>query len=238
MAFLVYLAVQVLVIAVTQNAVWAAAVGAVSTVPMFLLTGFIGGAGGTGLTSDASSWRIPSVRRVALWCIALLPIWVAGQALSLWLFANWPGAAAGYQRHVEQLAATPQVLTLVLTLILAPVAEELLMRGILYRELRRTLRVNIPVATVASSAVFALLHGNGVQIGATMLLGILLALAYEFTGSIIVPIALHAGFNLLSTFVPPSVIEPLTPTPVVALLVIGATMLCAAIYLFKRFIRF
>jgi len=75
-----------------------------------------------------------------------------------------------------------------------PLAEELLFRGILYGFLRRW---GVIVALVLSTLIFVLCHPIGHGIPVTRLVGgLLFALAYEFGGSLIVPITIHTLGNL------------------------------------------
>jgi membrane protease YdiL (CAAX protease family) len=78
--------------------------------------------------------------------------------------------------------------------ILGPVAEELFFRGILYGFLRRW---GVIVALVFSTLIFVLCHPMHSGIPVTRLLGgILFAVAYEISGSLIVPITIHGLGNL------------------------------------------
>ncbi len=80
--------------------------------------------------------------------------------------------------------------------VIAPVWEELLMRGIIYPYLRRDF--GIKLAVVVSSLVFGLLHGFGFVIIPTFIAGIFLAALYERTGSLAPCIIAHAVFNLIA----------------------------------------
>ena len=78
--------------------------------------------------------------------------------------------------------------------ILGPVAEELFFRGILYGFLRRW---GVIVALVISTLIFVLCHPIHQGIPITRLLGgILFAIAYETSGSLMVPITIHCLGNL------------------------------------------
>jgi len=80
-----------------------------------------------------------------------------------------------------------------LTVVLAPVAEELCFRGLLYPALRR--RRSRLVAVVATSVAFGLVHpmpGTWVPLA---VLGVFLAYATERTGSVLAPISAHMAFN-------------------------------------------
>ena len=78
--------------------------------------------------------------------------------------------------------------------LLAPVVEELLFRGVLVN--RWGAKWGIRTGVLASSAIFACLHANPVGVFA---LGLVAALLYLRTGTLLVPIALHVGNNLIAT---------------------------------------
>jgi membrane protease YdiL (CAAX protease family) len=92
--------------------------------------------------------------------------------------------------------AWPVVLaTLADTVVLTPVFEELVFRGLLFGTLRR--RLAPAPAAVVSAGVFAMAHGYGVLgFVAVFWSGLLWAWAYERTGSLVPPIAAHAVDNL------------------------------------------
>ena len=78
--------------------------------------------------------------------------------------------------------------------IVGPLAEELFFRGVIYTFLRRW---GVIVALVVSTLIFVLCHPLGYGIPVTRLVGgLLFAVAYEFGGSLIVPITVHAFGNL------------------------------------------
>jgi hypothetical protein len=78
--------------------------------------------------------------------------------------------------------------------IMAPVAEEVFFRGILYGFLRRW---GVWVAVVFSTSAFALIHGLGHGFPVTQVVGgILFAAAYEVEKNLLVPITIHCLGNL------------------------------------------
>jgi hypothetical protein len=76
--------------------------------------------------------------------------------------------------------------------VLAPIVEELLFRGLLYRYLRG--RTGIVLAVALSALVFAVLH---VVIPPLLVMGIVLAILTERTGSLLPGIVLHATNNAM-----------------------------------------
>lgn len=80
-----------------------------------------------------------------------------------------------------------------IAVLLAPVAEELIFRGGIYGFLKT--RFPRWIALLLSASAFATLHANLASLVPLLFLGIALALAYEASGHIRVPILLHALFN-------------------------------------------
>lgn len=77
---------------------------------------------------------------------------------------------------------------------IAPFAEEVFFRGFLYGGLRRSWRV--PLAALVSGVVFSSAHGDPGLIVPFTLVGAILALTYERTGTIFGSMGVHFLFNL------------------------------------------
>ncbi len=85
---------------------------------------------------------------------------------------------------------------LFMAVVLAPVVEEGLFRGFIYPAVKR--RAGIVRALVIVSVLFAVVHHNVGVFGPLVVLALLLGLAYEVTGNLIVPITIHSLFNLVN----------------------------------------
>lgn len=85
------------------------------------------------------------------------------------------------------------------TAIAAPIVEELLFRGMIFKRMRSYLKF-VPSALV-SAFVFGVMHGNAVQFLYAFLIGIMLAFIYEKFKIIIAPIIFHTGANLICVIV-------------------------------------
>jgi uncharacterized protein len=85
---------------------------------------------------------------------------------------------------------------LLMACVLAPIYEELLFRAALFRFVRQ--KLGRTPALLVSGVAFGALHANWAGFVPLAVLGMLLALAYEATGSIRVPIIAHGLFNLHS----------------------------------------
>ena len=81
--------------------------------------------------------------------------------------------------------------------ILVPLTEEVIFRGILYRFLRNSWGSIFCILVI--SILFAGTHGSAVQMGYAFLMGILLCLIYEYYGSVLYTTAFHIVFNLFGS---------------------------------------
>lgn len=135
--------------------------------------------------------------------IALILAWLAGQLISMVVYDLFGDPV--FDAHNQAQSTTPVLILLVTSLFLAPLGEESLMRGIAYTEVRR----HWPpwAAAFVTTMVFALMHGNLVQIVLTVPLGILLAFVYEATGRLWPVIGMHVLFNFASVITPRASME-------------------------------
>jgi membrane protease YdiL (CAAX protease family) len=83
--------------------------------------------------------------------------------------------------------------------VLAPINEELLFRGVIFRFCRQ--RFGRAIALGVSGVLFGAMHANWAGFVPLALLGVALALAYEHSGDIRVPIVAHGLFNLNTTLI-------------------------------------
>ena len=88
--------------------------------------------------------------------------------------------------------------TIVMTLLFAPVFEELLCRGVVLGSMRQ--RYGVIAAWLGSALFFGILHLNPVQVVNAFILGLILGYIYLVTDSIWAPILLHA-FNNLTAYI-------------------------------------
>lgn len=80
--------------------------------------------------------------------------------------------------------------------IAVPVTEELIFRGLVYRKLERY--VSVKKAVLLGAAIFAVYHGNLLQILFAFPMGIILNLLYHRYEDLRVPILFHAVSNLMA----------------------------------------
>lgn len=82
---------------------------------------------------------------------------------------------------------------------LTPVSEELLFRGIVFGSLKRCLPETC--AVLVTSAIFALCHGNPIQMFYAFPMAFVIQLFYRLNGSLKAPAVLHICANLTSVFI-------------------------------------
>lgn len=107
----------------------------------------------------------------------------------------FPASEAVYQETVSVLKESP-ITSLIQVCIIAPITEEILMRGFVLEMLKK--KYHVGLALLVSTVLFALLHFNMVQTLSALVSGFLLGILYIKTGSVVTTILTHALYNLLS----------------------------------------
>jgi membrane protease YdiL (CAAX protease family) len=190
-----------------------------SAAGLFLLYGtgmLLVGSARLGLLGDALGVAVGlGASAVAVWFVLKAVLhprgslrWRVGMAL-LHLWAAYPlivltfllGEALGLPpkqaavEAIERRADGWQALVL-FALLVAPIAEEICFRGLLYPALRH--RLGRVVAILLTSVAFALIHQPPTTWVPIAILGAVLAYLVEGTGSILPAIAAHAVFNAIT----------------------------------------
>ena len=131
---------------------------------------------------------------------AFLAAWplVTASGLLWRFFLEAAGVALERQPMIDLFsrANSPGVIALMITLavVIAPVTEELVFRGGLFRYVRG--RVSRTFAIMGPAVIFGAFHTNLASLVPLIVLAIVLSHAYERTGHIGTPIVAHALFNL------------------------------------------
>lgn len=82
--------------------------------------------------------------------------------------------------------------------IIVPIAEELIFRGLTYKRMKRVFPVK--VAILLSALLFAVYHGNLIQIIFAFPLAVVMALVFEHGKLFVYPVLFHIGANLTTIF--------------------------------------
>jgi membrane protease YdiL (CAAX protease family) len=138
--------------------------------------------------------------------LAIWPLIMVAMMLTLRVghFIYGPDYQMPRHEELENLSEYPQLLSRILVtvvaVIIAPVLEELLFRGLLQTMIRSFLNVKNSAwpAIAISSALFVSMHVNQSHWPALYVLGLAMGYAYEKSGSLFRPIFIHMLFNATS----------------------------------------
>ena len=101
-----------------------------------------------------------------------------------------------YQEVSQMMYGGNAMLTFFVTVLMAPVLEELLFRGLIYKRLR--VQFNPVISAVIASLAFGVTHGNLVQFVYAFAAGMLLCFGYEKFKNLWAPIVFHMCANATS----------------------------------------
>lgn len=139
--------------------------------------------------------RIVSTAAVLLF--AAYPLLFVADEITHWFLG---GGSSSRQQIVEMFTGSEtlqqRVLIIVLAISIAPMTEEFIFRFFLYGVLKRYLGRG--AGLIVNALLFAAVHVHLPSFGPLFLLGACLTLAYEWSGSILVPMTMHALFNFLT----------------------------------------
>lgn len=112
--------------------------------------------------------------------------------------------------------------------IIVPIYEEILFRGLIFKELKANL--NLLAALILQGLIFGIFHGNLLQFSYTFPAGIALGIIYFKFGSIWAPILIHLAWNFTSVLINATAPEVNLPTLLI-FLVVGILLLAGgAVY--------
>jgi CAAX protease family protein len=138
--------------------------------------------------------RIVSTAAVLLF--AAYPLLFAADAVSRWLLNEGSNKQQIIEMFTGSNTLQQRVLIIVLAIAIAPLAEEFIFRFFLYGVLKRYLGRG--PGLVLNSLLFAVVHVHLPSLGPLFILGGCFTLAYEWSGSILVSMTMHALFNFFS----------------------------------------
>jgi len=130
-----------------------------------------------------------------------------GWGIGAWVMATLVGAGVVFVMEQIGIEPEPQAaevaiamldpwLVIVAVVILAPIAEEIFFRGVVFNALLR--EGGRRWAFIGSSALFAIIHVSLVALLPIFLLGLALAWIYQRSGNLLAPMAMHATVNGIS----------------------------------------
>ena len=125
--------------------------------------------------------------------LAATPLIILAEAIAQKFF----GSGSSRQEIVDLFNASQtirqRVLIIVLAIVVAPIAEEFIFRFFIYGVMRRY--VGVAFGLLFNAALFAAAHNHWPSALPLFALGVCFTLAYEWSGSILVSMSMHALFN-------------------------------------------
>ena len=137
----------------------------------------------------------PTWLRTRPWMVLTWSVVASMGALipSIWIQEQMPELPNFAEQEFSTIMATPWGY-LVIGL-LAPLSEEIVMRGAILKELLKSEKLGVWPAITISALMFALIHMNPAQMPHAFLIGLLLGWMYYRTGSILPGVAYHWANN-------------------------------------------
>ena len=145
--------------------------------------------------------RLPRPRAILVGAIVALPVATVVMAVQVTEFLSLNhvfGDPAKPAVGLHEIARLPNRFALlglaVLAMVVAPVAEEIFFRGMLYNALRQ--RLTVVAAALLQAGVFSFFHNFGPAGSAAIALaGLAFAFVYEWRKTLVAPILLHLAIN-------------------------------------------
>ena len=117
-----------------------------------------------------------------------------------WLTARVLGSGSSRQGIIELFSGSQsmeqRVIIILLATVVAPIAEEFIFRFFLYGVIRRYLGRSIGL--IVSALLFAAVHAHLPSFAPLFVLAACFTLAYEWSGSLLVSMTMHAIFNAIT----------------------------------------
>ncbi len=104
-----------------------------------------------------------------------------------------------FSNQTQEALLKSEMLVQILGLgVLVPVAEELIFRALIYTRMKCFFPVK--AAVILSAALFAIYHGNPIQMIFAFPMAVILAVVYEHGKLFVFPVIFHMGANLTAVF--------------------------------------
>lgn len=144
--------------------------------------------------------RQMSMKRAALYALLALIVTVIGMMIGTMALSAWSGGKMPDPSTQETVQAFEKsgslpfrIMLGFMAVITAPITEELIFRGFLYGVVKRS--TDRWFAAVFTAVIFAVVHMHAGSAPQLCMLGLGLAIAYEQSGCLLVPIFMHMMFN-------------------------------------------
>ena len=140
-----------------------------------------------------------------------------------------------FQQASSVLYAYPLWQAILANVLLVPILEEVIFRGVLFSRLQKAMP-NVVVAII-TSALFGLMHGQALWMLFAFIMGQVVSYVRVKTGSILPTIVMHVINNLYATLVSYAIIKITSAPIVIAMMILGAISMVGCIILMKKFTK-
>ncbi len=148
-------------------------------------------------------------------------------------FINVQQTFPEYMDFVSMIMSQENLLLTILSFgLVVPIFEEIMYRGIIFNLLRENM--SLTLALFFQALIFAIMHMNMLQGGYTFLGGILIGLAYYWTGSLWVPILIHVSWNTSSLIIANLLTEATAPVINISAIIVAVLIIAASLLYYQR----
>lgn len=137
-----------------------------------------------------------------------------------------------FEEYTSAMSECPDFVSVFLALILAPIGEEALMRGLIFSFLRNSIGTSASV--VITSFLFAVLHPTPLHFIMTFCLSVVLCYVYMLTNSFALIVCFHSFFNMTGYLV---MSLEMSQAAIVIFAVISFVLVILALLFYTAFIR-
>ncbi|MCI9385988.1 MAG: CPBP family intramembrane metalloprotease [Lachnospiraceae bacterium] len=143
--------------------------------------------------------KVLRAKPVAMICIASVGLYYLAILIAAVIAVVSPDTMEEYNEMMESALGGNQVLAMLAAVLLAPVNEECIMRGLILKNLQRFF--STPVVIIIQAVMFGIFHGNWVQGLYVIPVGAALGYVAIKSRSVIPCIGMHLFYNFLSFIV-------------------------------------
>lgn len=155
----------------------------------------------------------------------MIPLGICCHVFVVCILSLLPQSAlSGYNSSAEGLLGATSLLSILCIAVIAPLAEEVIFRGLLYTRLKRGM--GRAIALPLASLLFGMMHGQLIWAAYAFALSVLLCLVLDWYDSLWASVLLHLSFNA-SQYLLPRFLEPLS----LGVLLIGSVLLMVPLIL-------
>lgn len=154
--------------------------------------------------------------------VSFFIIWFSDYITNIWFFFTFTDPSMN--DRISTINSSNIYLYYLLSILVAPICEELIFRGIVYRHFRNIMPFE--VAALISSFLFAFMHGTKTHLISATIFSIFVSFVYQSSGKLYLAIIIHCLDNLLSVLASFIIFPSFIYTTIFVMLIGVASLLC------------